>query len=141
LTNDSTFGTIESVQDTRKERMKQTSKAFTDSDFVIKAKEAPISEQTQGYIDVIKGIGAESREFPIEEVDIPRRSSAKKTLTYPIGTLKAGSNQSFFVPTTPDTAKAVTSSIRTLAYRNGFKVIIRQEKTDVVEGMRVWRKV
>ena len=113
--------------------MKQTSKAFTDTDYVLRARE-------QGIADAEAAIAADAGQFPIEEVAIPKRSSVKKTLTYPIGTLKAGSNQSFFVPTNPNNVKAITSSIRTFAYRNSFKVIIRQEKTDVAEGVRVWRK-
>jgi len=109
--------------------MKQTSKAFTDTDFVVRATEPPAFEED---IDAAEDTGG----FKIEQVDIPKRSNVKKTLVYPIGTLKAGSKDSFFVPTTPETAKAITSSIRTFAYRNGFKAIIRQEKL----GVRVWRK-
>ena len=108
---------------------KQSSRAFTDTDFVMLTPEEP--DTFDEDVDAVETGG-----FKIEEVEIPKRSSVKKTLAYPIGTLKAGSNQSFFVPTTPETAKAVTSSIRTFAYRNGFKAVIRQEKL----GVRVWRK-
>ncbi len=107
--------------------MKQTSKAFTDTDFVMKTPEEPEfpteDSGTQG-------------EFPIEEVEIPRRSSVKKTLHYPIGTLTAGSNESFFVPSNENNRAAIISRIRTFAYRNDFKVITRQ----VTGGVRVWRK-
>jgi len=119
--------------------MKQTSKAFTDTDFVMRAQDPPHILELEGK-DLLDDIEKASSGFKIEEVEIPKRSSVKKTLTYPIGTLKAGSNQSFFVPTNPNNVKAITSSIRTFAYRNSFKVIIRQEKTDVAEGVRVWRK-
>jgi hypothetical protein len=73
--------------------------------------------------------------FTITEVPIPT-STRVKTLEYPIGTLTAGSNESFFVPLGESTLKALAASIRTFGYRNGFKVIIREEGN----GIRVWRK-
>ena len=74
--------------------------------------------------------------FTITEVPIPT-STRTRTLTYPIGTLKAGSNESFYVPVENIVSfKSTAASIRTFGYRNGFKVIIREEGL----GIRVWRK-
>jgi hypothetical protein len=129
---------------------------FTDADFVIQARldgikdaeaaiqadadaaKTKISEQTQGYIDVIKRMGTTPTGFAIEERDIPKRSGRKGVLTYPIADLEPGSKQSFAVPATPETIKNVTSSIRTFAFRHGYKVTLRQEENGTV--VRVWRK-
>ena len=102
---------------------------FTDSDFVVQAQTEPSTATT---------VPVETKQpetFTIEEREIPQRTR-KNTLAYPIGSLTPGSNQSFPVPTTPDKVKNTLSSIRTFAFRNGFKVTLRQDG-DVI---RVWRK-
>lgn len=75
-------------------------------------------------------------EFQIEEKDIPKRPGRRASLTYPIAQLEAGSEQCFTVPATTETVKKVLTSIRTYAYRNGFRVILRQSPY----GVDVWRK-
>ena len=74
--------------------------------------------------------------YVIEEVALPKRSGRKGSLDYPIAQLTAGTKQSFKVPATADTAKAVTASIRAYAYRHDHTVVIRSE----AGGVRVWRK-
>lgn len=119
---------------------KKGTKQFTDTDFVIQERHTTtvpgdISEQTQGYIDVIKEIGEETR-FVIEERDVPKRSGRKSSLNYPIDKLTPGSKESFLVAAKADKVKNVLSSIRTFAFRNKLKVTLRVE----ADGVRVWRK-
>ena len=116
---------------------KTKSNAFTDSDFVVKEQEPSFWEQ---LADAAKN--APVTAFAIQNVEIPRRSTSRVSLQYPIGTLEAGSTQSFFVPAALDKLKNVTARIRQFAYRNDFKVILRQEtSTDGLKtGIRVWRK-
>lgn len=108
---------------------KKPMKAFTDTDFVMTARK-------EGIEDANKAIEADkaNQRFVFANVPIPARTGRKAELSYPIGTLAAGTEQSFFVETKDH--KKTTASIRTFAYRNDFKVIIRSE----AEGVRVWRK-
>jgi hypothetical protein len=142
---------------------RKPSKAFTDTDFVMlrtpeeKSYEelSDFEVEQEGFQDPqnpaddegfvapeyqdFKPNDAETvNAFAIEEVPIPR-SIRTKTLEYPIGTLTAGSNASFFVPLGESTFKALAASIRTFGYRNGFKVIIRNGFENGA-GIRVWRK-
>ena len=116
---------------------KTKSNAFTDSDFVVKEQEPSWSERLAKATK-----DAPVTEFAIQNVEIPRRTTSRASLQYPIGTLEAGSTQSFFVPAALDKLKNVTARIRQFAYRNKFKVILRQEpSTDGLKtGIRVWRK-
>jgi hypothetical protein len=123
---------------------RKSSNAFTDTDFVMKTLEKPDPEEPENPADSDGFLAPEYQDseplevtnaFAIEEVPIPR-SSRTRTLEYPIGTLKAGSNDSFLVPVGHAAPKAVAASVRTFGYRNGFKVIIREENN----GIRVWRK-
>ena len=109
---------------------KTKSNTFTDTDIVIRAMEH--------YQELSEPVTA----FVIQNVEIPRRSTSRASLQYPIGTLEAGSTQSFFVPAALDKLKNVTARIRQFAYRNKFTAILRQEiSTDGLKtGIRVWRK-
>jgi hypothetical protein len=135
---------------------RKSSNAFTDTDFVMKTLEKPDPEEPENPADSDGFVAPEYQDsepespeefnaplypfepvtvFSIQSVQIPR-SSRTRTLEYPIGTLKAGSNDSFLVPVGHAAPKAVAASVRTFGYRNGFKVIIREENN----GIRVWRK-
>jgi hypothetical protein len=122
---------------------RKSSNAFTDTDFVMKTLEKPDPEEQDEPENPADADGfiapayedSEPVGYKIEEIAIPRSSRAK-TLEYPIHMLKAGSNDSFLVPVGYAAPKAVAASIRTFGYRNGFKVIIREENN----GIRVWRK-
>lgn len=81
-------------------------------------------------------VKSDSTGYVIEEVSLPKRSGRKGSLDYPIAQLEAGTSQSFKVPATSDTIKAVTASIRAFAYRHDHTVVIRAES----DGVRVWRK-
>ena len=111
---------------------KTKSNAFTDTDIVIRAMEH--------YQELSEPVTA----FVIQNVEIPRRTTSRASLQYPIGTLEAGSTQSFFVPAALDKLKNVTARVRQFAYRNKFKVTLRQELIDTEPaspiGIRVWRK-
>ena len=73
----------------------------------------------------------------ITEVPIPNRPGRKATLDYPVDQLEPDSEESFYIEDTPDrSTKSLKMSVRTFAYRNGFRVIIREE----ADGIRVWRK-
>jgi hypothetical protein len=140
---------------------RKSSKAFTDTDFVMlrtpeeKSYEelSDFEVEQEGFQDPQNPANTEefiapeyqdpepievTNAFTIAEVPIPT-STRVKTLEYPIGTLTAGSNESFFVPLGESTFKALAASIRTFGYRNGFKVIIRNGFENGV-GIRVWRK-
>ena len=116
---------------------KTKSNAFTDTDIVIRAVEPIALNDDQELSEPVTA-------FVIQNVEIPRRATSRASLQYPIGTLEAGSTQSFFVPAALGKMKNVASSIRTFAYRNEFKVILRQEFMDMEPayaiGIRVWRK-
>ena len=133
---------------------RKSSNAFTDTDFVMKTPEEPDEPKNPTDLDEFLALEFQDSEpespeefnaplypfepvtvFSIQSVQIPR-SSREKTLEYPIHMLKAGSNDSFLVPVGTSNAKAVAASVRTFGYRNGFKVIIREENN----GIRVWRK-
>jgi len=112
-------------------------KTFTDSDFVVRTQEPGDNvEPTIAETAVTESTPVKvSVSFKIEEIAIPKRTGRGKTLSYPIADLTPGSLQSFLVPATADTMKKVQASIRTFAYRNGFKVTLRPEDGCV----RVWR--
>ena len=113
-------------------KTKGKSRSFTDTDVVIQAQTIPAVPQTPEYVAGTVTDGG----FVIEERDIPKRSGRTGTLVYPIEKLAPGSKDSFLVPAATDKIKNVTSSIRTFAFRKGFKVTLRAEAT----GVRVWRK-
>jgi hypothetical protein len=125
------------VHNTQKgfEMAKVKSKSFTDGDFVIQAQPAPEIGASSPIIPTIDG-------FVFESKPIPKRGGKKGEVKYPIASLQSGTEQSFFVPAAAGKLKNVTSSIRTFAYRNDFKVVLRTENDDkgAVTGVRVWRK-
>jgi hypothetical protein len=126
---------------------KKTMKAFSDSDVVIKEQPTPEVPGEEVVPETFTATPTTSasptgEEFIFASVDIPKRTGRGSKLSYPINVLVAGSKDSFLVPASPDKFKNVTASIRTYAYRNGFKVTLRNENTDgSTQGVRVWRKV
>ena len=108
---------------------KKSSKQFTDGDIVIQERPVPPVPSDSEEVHV-------ENNFVIEEKDVPKRSGRKSTLNYPIDKLTSGSKESFLVPVTNNREKNVFSSIRTFAFRNKYKVILRVEEN----GVRVWRK-
>lgn len=137
---------------------KKKSTSFTDTDIVIRETvvEPPVdtvSEPESSFEHIFgTALGTKSanvelenaepkpvvNNYVIETVSVPKRSGRKATTSFPIADLEAGSEQSFLVPSTD--VKKTTTKIRTFAYRNGFKVILRTEGDGTVQGIRVWRK-
>jgi hypothetical protein len=115
---------------------KKKSQAFTDADFVVQAQPEP-NVEVEVEVTALESVASRIENgFVIEHKAIPKRINRVTGLNYPIGSLTAGSDESFFVPAESDKVKNVTSSIRTFAYRNDFTVTIRPESG----GIRVWRK-
>ncbi len=111
---------------------KRTVKSFTDADFVVKEQPAPEIGASSPIVPTIDG-------FVFSTKPIPKRGGKKGEVKYPIASLEVGTDQSFFVPALADKIKNTLASIRTFAYRNEFKVVLRTEDGDMT-GVRVWRK-
>ena len=114
---------------------KKKTNAFTDGDYVVKPQEPKTLEQIETEL-VEEGIVVEGG-FRIEAVPVPKRAGRKAIHSFPIEKLTPGSKQSFLVTSTPEDLKKTLTRIRTFAYRNDFKVILRTENG----GVRVWRAV
>src|ERR1039458_3702196 len=137
---------------------------FTDSDLVISEKAAPEFPEVVGndlpatdcagpmaglhpnYLDFAEAVETATPKpttgiVIFASVPVPKRKGRTAKLTYPINVLTASSDESFLVPTEPKDFKKVMTSIRTYGYRNGFKVVVREEDTEDGTGIRVWRKV
>jgi hypothetical protein len=110
-------------------KKKQKSSVLTDSDVAI------VPQEPEFPVDPIETLTPTGTEFIFGHAAKPNKGGRSKVLAYPIDKLTPDSEEYFDVPTASSKVKAVTSSIRTFAYRNGFAVSVRY----VPGAVRVWR--
>jgi len=123
-------------------KKKQKSSVLTDSDVAIVPQEPefpvdPIETLTPTGTELVEDTEGDKDESPFTFGTAAKlnRGGRTKVLAYPIDKLTPDSEEYFDVPTASSKVKAVTSSIRTFAYRNGFAVSVRY----VPGAVRVWR--